>query len=466
MAGLCSALMMASVVGLSSCEDDISGIGGSLSKGEVVISIDSTQFKVKGYSVAAPVIDARSTTNMLGSIDVPGYGKLRCSFVSGMLPASSLTIPDSIPVDSVCGMTMVFSIPRNSTTGDTLAPQQMRLYELTKPLPDSITNQFDPAPYYTPSSLLATKSYVASAAAMKDSAFAKLTTIPVRIDLGNNFARRVFNEYRNNPGTFAWPHTFAKFFGGIYAENSFGNGCVVNVSKVLANIYWHQKKYYTEYRDSAYHTGYRSVIDSLSIFTTAPEVLSSNIISLEPDASVKQAVADSVMLLQSPAGYNVRLRFPAQEIIDAYRAEKTNMAVVNNLVFTLPVEPFENNYGISTPPHLLMVKTSELAQFFAGNKVPDDKTSFWAPYETKQQQYTFTSMRSYIVELLKKAEITDDDMDFTLVPVSITTESTSYGSTVHTYVTSCVPYLTRPTLCRLLPDKAQIKFTYSGEVIE
>ncbi len=465
-AGICPALLLAAVVALSSCEDDMSGIGGSLSKGEVVISIDSTQFKIKGHSVAAPVIDARSTTNMLGSINVPGYGRLHCSFVSGMLSASTLNIPDTIPADSVCGMSMTLSIPRNSTTGDTLSPQQLKLYRLIKPLPDSITNQFDPAPYYTPASLLATKNYVASAAAMKDSAFSKLSTLPVKVDLPQSLAVSVFNEYRNNPGTFAWPQTFARFFAGIYAENSFGSGCVVNVSKVTSNIYWRNTKPFTEYKDSTYKTGYRSVIDSLTIFSTAPEVLSSNIISLEPDQAVKQAVADSMMMLQSPAGYNVRLRFPAKEIVEAYRAEKTNMSVVNNLILTIPVEPFDNRYGIVAPPYLLMVKTKDLASFFANNRVPDDKTSFWASYDSKRRQYTFTSMRSYIVDMLKLSEPAEEDMDFTLVPVNIVTESTSYGSTVHTYVTSCVPYLTRPTLCRLLPENAQIKFTYSGEVIE
>ena len=41
----------------TSCEDNLSDIGNSLAKGEVVISIDSVGFKLKGHSVEAPVID-------------------------------------------------------------------------------------------------------------------------------------------------------------------------------------------------------------------------------------------------------------------------------------------------------------------------------------------------------------------------------------------------------------------------
>ena len=79
-------------------------------------------------------------------------------------------------------------------------------------------------------------------------------------------------------------------------------------------------------------------------------------------------------------------------------------------------------------------------------------------------------MRSYFLQILeseKKGEtIDDEDMEFTLVPVAITTETVeNYNSSV-VYVTRCQPYLTKPTMTELEMDKATICFTYSTQQID
>lgn len=449
---------------LVSCQDDVSVIGNSVAKGEVVISIDSVGFKLNGRSVAAPVIDARSTTNMLGRLSLPEYGDLRCSYVSRLMSVPELTIPDSITVDSINHFKMVLEIPRGQITGDSLAPQRLRVYELTKQLPDDITNQFDPTGYYSPSSLLGTKSYTASAAALSDSAFTKLSSIPLTVELPVEKGKRVFEEYRNNPSTFEWPASFAKFFPGIYVENDFGRGCVFNVSSTRFNLFWKRLKREYNYTDSVWVD--KIVTDSVTVFATAPEVLSSNNISLIPSDAVKDAVARGEVMMQSPAGYNVEIDFPAQEIIDQFQKQGSSLSIVNNLSLTVPIETMANDLGVTEPPYMLMVKRNELEDFFAKNKIPDNKTSFWGAYSSTDKSYIFTSMREYIVQLIKAGEpVKPEDMEFTLVPVEIIKETSSTGSSVQTYVTGCVPYLARPALCRLMLDKAKIKFTFSSEQI-
>lgn len=278
--------------------------------------------------------------------------------------------------------------------------------------------------------------------------------------------KKVFEEYRNNPATFAWPASFAKFFPGIYVENDFGKGCVFNISNVKFNLYWRKRIKTSAVIDSVTTQVDKIVTDSLTVFATAPEVLSSNNISLTPSSAVTDAIARGEVMMQSPAGYNVEINFPAQEIIDEYSKQSSNLSIVNNLTLSIPVEHTSNDMGIDLPPYMLMVKRSELDEFFAKNKTPDDKSSFWGAYSSADKSYTFTSMRDYIVELIKAGgQVKPEDMEFTLVPVSISTETSSSGSATQTFVTACVPYLARPTLCRLLLDKAKIKFTFSSEQI-
>jgi len=111
-----------------------------------------------------------------------------------------------------------------------------------------------------------------------------------------------------------------------------------------------------------------------------------------------------------------------------------------------------------------MVPTNQMETFFAENQMPDGSTSFWATYSSSTGTYSFNSMRQYLVDMLQKEEITADDYTFTLVPVAISTETSSSSSST-TVVTSCVPYLTKPTMCELNLSDAKITFTYSRQVI-
>lgn len=135
---------------LASCEDEVSPIGGSIFNGEVAINVDSLILKIDAQSIEADIIDARSTTNLIGNINVAEYGRLSSAYVTQLLSAADLAIPDSIGVNRVDSMKMVLEIPRNMTIGDTLAPQQLKVYRLNRQLPQDIRSNFNPEGYYDP----------------------------------------------------------------------------------------------------------------------------------------------------------------------------------------------------------------------------------------------------------------------------------------------------------------------------
>lgn len=125
-----------------------------------------------------------------------------------------------------------------------------------------------------------------------------------------------------------------------------------------------------------------------------------------------------------------------------------------------------------------MVKTSKLKEFLENNTLPDNKDSFYATYNKSTKRYVFSSMRAYIENLVKNG-YTEEDADFMLIPANLTLESNSsnnsgyyyyYGSSSSsnsTYtVTKCTPYISQPSMCRLLMDKAQTVFTYSTQQMQ
>lgn len=462
-----AAAALISLLSFQSCSDDDSLIGSSLAKNEVTIIVDSVATKLKAESKTYDYIDSRSTTKLLGKINVPEYGSLKASFVSRLLPATSMDVPDSITVADVDSMKLFFRIPRGSFTGDSLAPQKLAVYRLTRQLPSDINNTFDPTGYYdtTP---IGEKSFCTSALSETDSAYLNAQFIYVPVTLPKEMAIESFKAYREKPEIFAWPSDFAKVFPGIYVEQTFGSGCLSNISNFITFTYYHHYEVRQAYEDGELVNNNVLVKDSVALFTSAPEVLSSNNIEYRISDNVKQLVAQGKHVITTPGGYYTNFIFPAKELLERYNSTDRNMAIISDLTFQIPADAVKNDYGIGVAPNLLMIKESEIESFFAENKVPDKKTSFWAAYNSSNGRYDFSSMREYLMDLIEKGEApSEEEMRFTLIPVTLLKESMTnqWTGTVSTYVLKCMPYIDKPTMTILDTDNAIVSFTYSEQVI-
>ncbi len=458
---------------LVSCQDDLSSQGSSLVSGEVTITVDSIPTFVEARSVVYDGYDARSTSRLLGRINVPEYGTLSCSFLSQLYPSPVLGINDTIPEADIDSMRLIISVPRGSLTGDSLAPQQLKVWRLNRQLYSSITNDINPADYYDasdPSAFVGATTYTLSALCKNDSAFFKDKNIGIRLNLPREAALETVRSYRANPELFQWPQTFAQSFPGLYIEQSFGNGCIGSVSNFGFYVYYHTYKTESS-KDSqgTVTTTTTAIRDSVCLFSSAPEVLSSNVIDLRLSDNIRNLAESGKSVITTPGGYFTDIVFPAKEIIEKYKQNASMITVVSALSMHIPASEIANDFGISVAPYLLMVKKSEREEFFAKNKLPDQLTSFYAKYDEERKGYSFDSLRQYIVNLITSGkEITDEDVEFSIVPVEITTESVenTYTGTVTTYTVGCSTYLVKPTMTLLDTDNAIINFTYSKQEIE
>ena len=133
---------------------------------------------------------------------------------------------------------------------------------------------------------------------------------------------------------------------------------------------------------------------------------------------------------------------------------------------TIPCDSISNNASVTPPPYVLLVLKKDRDAFFRNNKLPDNKTSFYATYSAGTG-YSFGDMRSYLLDLIDKAqdgkEITEEDYTFCLVPVQVTQEAivSSYSYTTQYTVTDVQPYLISPVMGCVDLDKVKIKLTYT-----
>lgn len=484
---------------ISSCQDEVSKVGSDLANGEVQIALDSLiwdgsqQYIHRGdqqYLVDCPkisyttifddAVDTRSTTNLIGRISVPEYGDLTCSYVSQLLSTTRLDIPDSIPEAQIDSMRLILSVPRGALTGDSLAPQQLKVYRLTKSLPSDIDNRFDPTGYYDPESPIGSRSFTLSALGMSDSLYEAKRLINIEIPLPREMALETVKAYRdeNTKGIFEWPQTFEEYFHGIYVEPSFGRGCVANIAMTNFVIFYNYKTLETTTTDSTTNTTLSTKVGYTGVFASSPIVLSSNNIYYKPAESLKSLAAQNDALITTPGGYRINLQFPAQKLLEVYKQSESKLSVVSDLTFSIPVEEIKNDYGLTPPPYLILVRTSKLAEFLASNSLPDNKDSFYAAYDKNQKRYYFSSMRNYMLGLINDG-VQPEDIDFTIIPANLEFETEDQSSSYNPYLgywgsysssssssstpIKCTPYITQPTMCKLLMDQARTIFTYSTQ---
>lgn len=447
---------------LTSCDDE--NTGSSIVRGEVSIEVDSS-FTVTGRSVRYADFDSRSASLLIGRLSAEDFGELEASFASRLMPANAISIPDTIPLDSVKGMRLRFRMKSTDFTGDSLAPQQLTVYKLTKQLPNDINNATNLDGYYDTSAPLGAVSYTVTALGTNNVNSANRS---INIELSKDFARELVNRYRTDPSIFQWPDRFAQLFPGIVVKSTFGRGLVANISNTEFITYYNVPAKKTVVVDGVGVARDTLRTDSTSIFAITPEVLSANLMQMRPAQNIVQRITSGECILMSPGGYNVEVEFPAQAILNRYLSDNFNLGVINTLTYEIPAKSVENSYGITLPPYMLMIKTSKMKDFFLNNEIPeeDDTDAFWAAYDSSTGSYTFSSMRPYIIDLMQKGTVTPEDTQFTLVPVSITTEQAGSTYNPKTVVTGCEYYIAHPTICSLNIPASKVKFTYSRQVIK
>lgn len=445
--------MTAMFLAVASCADD--NIGSSLIDTRSAI-IEDSSFTITGSSVANPHLRSRSSKQLIGVVNSPGYGTLTSDVVTQFMPAMQL-YTDDVTAETIDSCQLSLYISTGDFTGDSIAPMRMTAYPLIKQLPNPIYSDFDPTGYYDASNPLGSATYSANALQQSDTV-QNLSYRRVVVPLSKEVARNLFNEYVANPATFNTPTAFANFFPGIYLTNTYGQGHVMNFMATQLDVFLHT----TSSPDTTYTQAY---------MTATPEVVYNNNVKLTLDPAVQQMVDNGDALVMGPAGLETRVRFPIQEIIDHYHSKaSTGLSIINTLELTLPVEEVENTWGVEPPSHLLVVKTALKDNFFEADTLTNNKDSFYAAYDASTKTYTFSGMRDYINDIIKnKGGIaTDEDIFLTITPIDITTytSQSTYYSTGTTTVTKIAPAISKPSIAKLLLKNAKIKITFSRQFIE
>ena len=441
---------------LTGCEES-STIGSSLMATSVDINIDSV-FTVTGHSEEIGPMRPKTSTQLIGNISVPGYGTLSTGNVMQFLPATALDTAN-FNYTNVDSMAVKFRYLAGDFIGDSIVPMQLTLYRLTKQLPAGITSDFDPTGYYESQPL---GSVVYNTSTMDNSTEAAASYHELSVVLPHEMGPHMFKTFEEHPEYFADGATFAQnVFPGVYAATTYGRGRLVRMIETVMTMWL------TKIEDTTDDDG-NAKKDTTNVehqyFMVTPEVESNNNITFKIDPKLEAMKEAGDALIVSPGVYKTEIRFPAPEIVSSFKKADNTMAIVNNLTMTIPADSIANDFQIGPAPYLLMVLKKDRDSFFANNKLPDNQTSFYAEYYATDNSYSFSNLRSYIIDMMSRDNLTEEDYTFELIPVMVNFEKSgqdTYYST-STYVeTSVLPYVEGPSMARLRLNDTKIKFTYT-----
>lgn len=446
----------------SACDDNYN-IGETIVSDELSIVIDSLS-TINSYSTMSnAVIQSRTLTQLIGIIDSDDFGAMSSDVVAQFLPANELDTV-GVAVSDIDSLRLIMYMNLGSYVGDSITPMGLDVYALNKTLPSPIYSNFNPTDYYNPEDKLGSLIY--NVAGLGDSeSITNLEYRTIEMNLPHTLAQDLYKSYLDNPTSFSSPSSFAKIFPGIYIKNSFGSGRMVHVAQTIMRLYFKKHAQVTvddELRDTIYN-------GTANYFAVTPEVVTNNNISLSMAPKIRSMIDAGDNIILAPTGVDVSFEFPAQELVDKYRANRGPLSVVNGMYMIVPAATIENTLGIEPPQNVLMVLSKKKDEFFADNLLTDNVTSFLASYDSTNQQYIITDMRGYFVDLLEKEAITPDDYTFTLTPVTVNYEVSSsssyyyYYGTQSTTVSSIVPYVEQPAMAKIDFSEAKIQLTYSKQ---
>ena len=256
---------------LSNCNDDISLVGPSIQPESDKITVFQDSIRFKASTVQLDSIYARTVNGLLGELYDPLYGNLKSDYICQFYCPEGFKFKHT-PIDGRID-SMIYQITYSSWVGDSLAPMQVQIYQVTKPLLKDYYTNIDPADFCNMQTSLGTKTYTAYDTSIPDWQREITDTsdpdyyVPhVHVRMPQSLGQHIYDETLNNPASFETQEAFNNFFPGLYVTTTYGTGNILDVRSSSMLIYY-------RYNGTSSETGNDTIYTTIERFNTTQEVI-------------------------------------------------------------------------------------------------------------------------------------------------------------------------------------------------
>lgn len=441
-----TALIMAAF-SMVACDDTTDMIGSSITNNVDKLTVTDATYNVITNSLAAGSVLSKTNNGIIGKVKDPETkAYLTADYMAQLAPLSSFDL-DTLKYikDANKGILRAEScflrVRYQSTYGDTLAPMKVTAYEMTKAMPEdrNYYSDYDPMAegYVSKENLHSSATYTLS----KSKGYFEIyfnkpvTKNGVTYD---NYGTYIMQNYEKHPEYFKSNYEFMKnICPGFYIKHEGGIGNVADIWNTELIFSWSRK---VPDANGNYIKDSKGINDSIRInwnsIDGTEEVLQTNHITNNTE-SLNELVADkNCTYLKSPAGIFTEVTLPVEDIIKDHEKDTLNTATV---MFQRINNVDENNaYNFDTPQTVLLLPKDSLKSFFENGDIIDNRTSFYATYNTiNKNTYTFSNISNLITAMYKNKGKSENWNKAVLVPITITTV-TENSSTVISKMTHCM----------------------------
>ena len=427
---------------ISSCSEDTSTLGYSLTDEVDRFTIETDTFDITTRSIAAGSVLSRNAYSYLGRIKDPETGTyIKCDYTmqfslleseaSSLFKSSESIVgrdENEQPIVDSCNVHILI----NTYQGDSLTAMKLALMELNKPMKstDAIYTDFDPeAAGIVRTDLGAVKSekvYSASDLTLSDSmrnvyrtgkyfAYVKVPLNKEYIDKDgkkyNNYGTYIMRKYYENASYFKNFNSFIRnVCPGFYIKSTDGQGLIIEVAFTQLNMYYRYKS-----DDVTYST-------TCSLNST-DEVLKATHISYDQTGIDKLVATDTCTYLKTPAGIYTEVTLPIDDIKKGHENDTITSAKVT---FTR-MRPRSNlsEVILEEPTRVLLIEKDSLKSFFEANGTPDNMKAYLATYNSSQKTYSFNNLSYMINRMYARKGQSENWNKAVLIPVEVQTNSSS-----------------------------------------
>jgi hypothetical protein len=376
-----------SVILFTACTDDTAFIGSTIMPDNDEVTTSYAVYPVRSRSVQVDSVLANTKNCYLGSIvDPETHAKTTCGFLAQFHMMENYHFPDKskmicdengkVVVDS-CAIRIFF----DEYMGDSLAVMKLIVQELdtTKVMEENLhyyTN-IDPQNYLNNDPA---KRYSYSYT-VKDLSRENATNPSIVLRLPTEYGSHIVNKYYENPNFFKNSYEFIHHVcPGLYFKTENSVGSMIKTFTTTLDVYF---KYNSK----------DSIVDGMHRMAATEEVLQNTKVENRIPAEMLYP-ENPYTYLKSPNGIFTELELPIEEIVaDEHYTDTINSA-------QLMLRKYNAKDGVNqllkNPESIVMLRKADMFTFFEDSKLPDNKTSYIADYNTAYNAYVFNNIANLL----------------------------------------------------------------------
>lgn len=418
---------------MGGCADDVMDAGSSTLNDEDNIRVQSDTFSIVSSLDSCSAISLTPDSFLLGECDTH-FGTIRADILTQLACPEGYQYPnaETAEVDSVC-----LYLYYRSWHGDGESPLGITVHELDKETLhtyESYPSTLDVENYCSMSqqSKIVSSSFVSIPANYQDSAYSTESDsyiACIRMRLSDEFAKRFFSVR-----DFSSQESFNKEFKGLYIRTDFGGSSILYITDIIMTTYYH----FTMVRPGVSD----SVVYDAKSFYANEEVRQVNRFIYPNRNTVLNHYASIVdtSYIVSPANIYTRLSVRLDSIYqrietqlgssDDYRVYVNQANLTVDVLYSDSTTERPRDNWEEPAPYMMLIKEDHFDSFFSENKKPTDTIALVAGLAVAADSlnnlsYSYNYDLSDMLTQQLRASDKIDELKFMLVPVAVTTNSSS-----------------------------------------